>query len=214
MARIEEWDHIALEHIFTRAWRPVSIDNLIISYSPFPDCNLALSLYSANAILKQPYGYVSGGIERRGSVPAHLFFSMKGKPCVDYWCLYRPEDIRGLCWHVMMSTPRVSDEFGNWIRDMPGPRTYTNFISYVQAWDVTAQISGVPGLLWPAQYWLHIDDQTTSVQYVPWQTNAVYGVRRDGSKSMADFKRPWMRNVEMNRQLHGRQQIPTPWRAE
>jgi hypothetical protein len=124
MARIEEWDHTPLEKVFSRAWRLVSIDELVVGYSPFPDCSLILSLYSANLVLKQLYRYFSEEVERRGPIPSNLFFPVKGKPCIDHWSLYRQEDVRALCWHVMMSIPKVSSGFGRWFRE--GSETLTS----------------------------------------------------------------------------------------
>jgi hypothetical protein len=63
IAHIEEWDHAPLEKVFSRAWKFLSTDGLVIGYSPLPDSSLIPSLYSANIVHKQLYGYFSKEIE-------------------------------------------------------------------------------------------------------------------------------------------------------
>jgi hypothetical protein len=211
ISHIEEWEHTPLEKLFSRAWRLISIDSLIIGYSPFPDCSLILSLYSANIVLKQLFEYFSAEVERCGPLPAHLFFPIKGKPGIDYWSLYKQEDIRALCWHVIMSIPVMSESFGNYVREIPEPLTYGDFRQFIEAWDVKVMISENPCLLWPTQYWLNIDDETTIIKYIPWDLSCIYGEDRARETSLKRFKCPWTRKINITLRHSNNEIIPIPW---
>jgi hypothetical protein len=65
----------------------------------------------------------------------------------------------------------------------------------MEAWDVNALISEEQSLLWPAQYWLNIDEETTIVQRVPWEIMHTDGGGRDERRTLSRFKRPWTRNL-------------------
>lgn len=102
------YERTVLLEMYATNWRLVTVDNLPIGMTPFPDVSIILPFHSAGRVVDQLFKYVSADKARSMLIPSKHFIPFGGVAGVDYFRRASKDDMTMMLNWVMQSTPDAS----------------------------------------------------------------------------------------------------------
>jgi hypothetical protein len=191
--KIAQLERTVVAEIFAQNWRLVSVGHVVVGYTPFRDCSVVLTVFSAGKVLSQLYDYLIEDKPRLLPIPYGELLPRKGKRGIDYFLMTALSDVRALYNYAAYSTDSARDAeiLGPILADLKAPLdammgnvvTYASTAKGVEADDV---------LLWPSAYCMHM--HSAHIQIFPIATDPEsvrQGVAHRDGIPLAEFTHVW-----------------------
>jgi hypothetical protein len=188
---IAQFERTVMADLFVKNWRLVVFAGIVVGYTPFRDCSLVLTIFSAGRVLSQLHNYLSEDKARRAPVPYGEFIPKKGKRTIDYFYTTSSTDLRALLNYALASCLTASDAVVRVAADLQADKK--EIVDFLLVYSCLATSdSGERIILWPSVYWSEIRNDGMRVFQISANIeDIIEGRVEDEGTSLASFTRPW-----------------------